>query len=321
MPTLPHFVRIERPQSLDARGRAIAIGNFDGVHGGHRAVLKHAMTFAKARSLKSAVLTFDPHPAVVLSGAKNTPLTLLPRKAELIAGEGIDEVIVKTFDTAFAAWKPEQFARELLRDVLDARVVIVGGNFRFGRKREGDLLHLETFGRALGFSVPQFKVVGDAHGIFSSTRIREALVRGDLADANHVLGRWHAFSGVVGRGAQRGRTIGFPTANVEEVEELVPARGVYAVLVDALDSEECASELGRGVMNIGVRPTVDQSERPSHEVHIFDFDRDIYGARVRVHVVERLRDEKKFASLDELRAQIAIDAENARKITASIPPR
>jgi riboflavin kinase/FMN adenylyltransferase len=273
-----------------------------------------------SQSLPTAILTFDPHPSIVLGRQPPATLTTLARKTELVRRFGIDEVVVKTFDRDFATWSPERFARELLVEALGARVVIVGGNFRFGHKREGNFAILEALGRDLGFRVPKIDVVGDARGPFSSTRVRDALARGDIEDATRVLGRRHAFSGVVGRGAQRGRTIGFPTANVEEVIELVPARGVYAVVVDEIvgSGERGARALGRGVMNVGVRPTVDDSERPSREVHLFDFDRDVYGARVRVHVVERLRDEKKFGSLDELKAQIAVDARRAREITAPI---
>jgi len=304
-------MRLEKPA-------AVGIGNFDGVHLGHQKMLREVMSSARARSLRTIALTFDPHPATVLGRAAPATLTTLARKIELIRRVGIDDVFVKPFDTELSTWSPERFASELLKETLGARVVIVGGNFRFGHKAQGNFAALRELGQRLGFDVPELEVIGDARGAFSSTRVRDALARGDLADANAVLGRWHAFSGVVARGAQRGRTIGFPTANVEEVVEVVPARGVYAVVVDALDAAGEASALGRGVMNVGVRPTVDSSERSSQEVHLFDFDRDVYGARVRVHLVERLRDEKKFGSLDALRAQIAIDAEAARKITAAI---
>jgi riboflavin kinase/FMN adenylyltransferase len=165
-----------------------------------------------------------------------------------------------------------------------------------------------------------FSLRGDSRGPFSSTRIRQAIVRGDVSEARTILGRPHAFSGVVERGDQRGRTIGFPTAHVEQVVEVVPAIGVYAVVVDALDAEGAATALGAGVMNVGTRPTVDAASRQTQEVHLFDFDGDLYGRRLRVHVLERLRSEQKFHSLGELRAQIDRDAARAKEITASVQP-
>lgn len=266
------------------------------------------------------VLTFDPHPAVVLGRPAPETLTALPRKAELLVRLGVDRVVVKTFDTAFASLSPDRFVSDLLVGALGVRVVVVGRNFRFGHKRAGDYATLESLGRASGFEVKTFELRGDDHGPYSSTRARAAIARGDVGAAANVLGRWHSFSGVVGEGQRRGRTIGFPTANVENVVEIVPANGVYAVVVDRID-EGAARALGRGVMNVGVRPTVAGAEaRRTQEVHLHDFDQDLYGASVRVHVVERLRDERKFASLDELRAQIAADADKARAITSSLSP-
>ena len=314
----PHFTRMGEG-SRPATAAWVAIGNFDGVHRGHQEVLREATVGARAAGLPMHVLTFDPHPALALGRTAPATLTTLPRKAELLVRLGVDGVLVKRFDAEFASFSPERFARELLAGEIGARAVIVGRNFRFGHKRAGDLAALEALGAALGFSVRSFDLHGDEKGAYSSTRVRDALARGDLADANHVLARFHAFSGVVARGEARGRTIGFPTANVEETVELVPKNGVYAVVVDRLD-ESGARALGRGVMNVGVRPTVAKEPRRSQEVHLLDFDGDLYGANVRVHLVERLRDERKFASLDELRAQIAADADRARESTAKIEP-
>ncbi len=289
--------------------RAIAIGNFDGVHRGHQHVLGDT---------KDAVLTFDPHPAVALGRVAPSILTALPRKIELLERAGVGEVVVQRFDDAFAAWSPERFARDLLVGKLEAKVVVVGRNFRFGNKRAGDLATLERLGAELGFVVRPFELRGDEIGPYSSTRVRDAIGRGDIDDATRVLGRPHAFAGVVAKGDQRGRTLGFPTANVEDVTELVPASGVYAVVVDRID--HFTKAVGRGVMNIGVRPTVKDAGRRTQEVHLFDFDQDLYGAKLRVHVVARIREERKFATLDELRAQIAADAQAARALTSKIEP-
>jgi len=333
-----HFTRIDgeglrRPASggsVDGVGsfprhaRVVAIGNFDGVHRGHQLVLARNALASEGPPL--AVLTFDPHPAAALGRAVPKALTTLERKAELLVRLGVGEVLVQTFDDAFAALSPERFVLDLLVRDLGARALVVGRNFRFGRARAGDLALLQHLGAEHGFEVRCADLHGDDRGPFSSTRVRDALARGDIADATHVLGRPHAFSGVVGRGAQRGRTLGFPTANVDNVLELVPALGVYAVVVDVINDpgDGRTRALGRGVMNVGVRPTIDASEIRTQEVHLFDKgdprDVDLYDATLRVHVIARIRDEKKFASIDALRAQIAEDARVARELTAPLEP-
>lgn len=288
----------------------VVIGNFDGVHRGHVGVLSDAQAFAKRTTPPLAVraLTFDPHPATVMGRVAPPVLTTLERKAELLRLSGADEVVVRTFDRAFSEKTPEIFARDLLAGSLGARVVVVGENFRFGHNRAGDFATLGALGRELGFETHAAELRGDARGAFSSTRVRAAVGAGDLDEVFAVLGRPHAFSGVVVHGAHRGRTIGFPTANVGDVAEMLPPDGVYAVRVEGI---------GGGVMNIGVRPTVAGAEaKRSQEVHLFDFDRDLYGARLRVHLVGRIRGEEKFSGIEALRAQIAKDADSARRILA-----
>jgi len=280
------------------------------VHRGHQQVLRVAT---------DAVLTFDPHPAVALGRVAPSILTALPRKIELLERAGVGEVVVQRFDDAFAAWSPERFVADLLVGKLAATVIVVGRNFRFGNKRAGDLATLERLGKEHGFEVRPFDLSGDEIGPFSSTRVRDAITRGDVEDAKRVLGRPHAFAGIVAKGDQRGRTLGFPTANIEDVAELVPAAGVYAVVVDRID--HFTKGVGRGVMNVGVRPTVKDAGRRTQEVHLFDFDQDLYGAKLRVHVVSRVREERKFATIDELRAQIATDVSVARAITREIEPK
>lgn len=300
MDTRDPFIRTE---FASRRARVLCIGNFDGVHRGHERLLRDALDLAKTAGMPLGVLTFDPHPALALGRTPPPTLTTLPHKAELLVGLGVDEVLVQKFDDAFAALAPEQFVH-LLVDKLGAHTVMVGENFRFGRARAGDLALMRKLGDELSFAVKKFEMIGDASGPYSSTRVRTALAAGDIATANDVLGRAHSFEGTIALGAQRGRTLGFPTANLDDVAEMVPARGVYAVRV---------GERG-GVMNVGVRPTVGDSDRPSREVHIFDFEGDIYGKKLRVEVIARIRDEKKFGSLDELRAQIASDAERASEV-------
>ena len=241
-------------------------------------------------------------------------LTTLERRAELMADLGVETVWVRRFDAAFAGWAPARFVHELVTGMLAARVVVVGDNFRFGAKRGGDLAALRSMGQELGFEVRVHAIASDARGPYSSTRAREAIAAGDLDEAAQVLGRAHELSGPVVKGDQRGRTLGFPTANLEPVAEMLPPDGVYATRVDQIGDDGTVRTLGGGVTNIGVRPTIaaQGGGRRTIETFVFDFDGDLYGARLRLHLIARLRAEKKFAGLPELRAQIAADSAAAR---------
>jgi riboflavin kinase/FMN adenylyltransferase len=301
--------------SLPDRPCALVVGNFDGVHRGHQAVLRQVVADARAAGLASFVLTFDPHPGAVVGTRRPPPLlTTMDRRAELMAQLGIDRLYVRRFDAAFAAWTPEKFVRELVASALRARIIVVGDNFRFGAKRAGDLALLRTLGTALGVEVRVHPVASDDRGPFSSTRAREAIGAGDLDEAARVLGRPHQISGGVVRGDQRGRLLGFPTANLDAVPEMLPPDGVYAVRADRLDDEGAVHPLAEGVMNIGLRPTVAAAggARRTIETFLLDFSGDLYGKRLRISLVARLRDEKKFSALDELKAQIARDVAQAR---------
>jgi riboflavin kinase/FMN adenylyltransferase len=301
-----------------ASGALVAIGNFDGVHRGHQAVLADAASEAHARALEAVVLTFDPHPLQVLTGSAPPLLCTLERKIELIRRVSPAlRVVAQRFEPRLAAQSPAEFASSVLGEQLRARVVLVGQNFRFGRDRAGDFDELVRLGSALGFEARVHELRGDAQGAWSSSRVREALARADLITVNEVLGRPHMLSGRVIEGDRRGRTIGFPTCNLGDVAEALPAHGVYAVVVDRV--EERAVALARGVANVGVRPTVDPTaRRTSVEVHLFDIDQDLYGAQLRVHFIQHLRPEQTFAGLAPLRAQIARDAEQARAALALI---
>lgn len=296
-----------------------AIGNFDGVHRGHRAVLSRAAHDAREAGLDPILLTFDPHPALALGREAPALLTPLPRKIELV--KRIDpalSVIAKHFDKAFAALEPEAFVREILVSELGVARVVVGRNFRFGRGRKGDLTKLAELGAVHGFVAQATELFGDESGPFSSTRARRALAEGDLDEVERVLGRPHAISGRVEEGDKRGRAIGFPTANLVGVEEARPPHGVYAVLADLLDEEGRGKQLARGVANLGVRPTFETV--PAVEAHLFDFSGDLYGKHLRLHLVARLRAEQRFSDLEALKAQIAQDARKAREILASRSP-
>ncbi|HEX6766602.1 MAG TPA: bifunctional riboflavin kinase/FAD synthetase, partial [Polyangiaceae bacterium] len=296
----------------------VIIGNFDGVHRGHQAVLGASAEAAHRSELTPAVLTFHPHPAEVLGRGALPALTTLERRIELIVR--IDSefvVVVEPFDAELARVEPEEFAERLLVRALGAKCVVVGQNFRFGRNRAGDLPALARLGERFGFDVRAEALHGDALGPFSSTRVRAALAEGDLDAVREQLGRPHALSGRVIRGAGRGRTIGVPTANLGSVPEALPPYGVYACLVDRLGAAGPRA-LAPGVANIGVRPTVGAGF--GVEAHLFDFEGDLYDAELRVHLVRRLRDERRFADVSELKAQIERDIADARATLARAVP-
>ncbi len=297
----------------------MVIGNFDGVHRGHRAVVAAAVREADERGLAPLVLTFHPHPSEVLGRGKQEVLTPLEHKIELLTRAAPKlAVVVEPFTLELAAKTPRQFAEELLVAELGAGVVIVGDNFRFGKGRAGDVQTLVELGQELGFVAHTHPLEGDVHGPYSSSRIRDAVKRGELGLATSILGRPHALSGTVVEGDGRGRTIGVPTANLAPVPELLPPWGVYACLVDQVDEHGTARALGRGVANIGERPTFDASF--SVEVHVLDLDQDLYGQRLRLHLVERLRDERKFDDRDALVAQIQRDIAQARSRLSELSP-
>jgi riboflavin kinase/FMN adenylyltransferase len=318
--------RVVQPRRFDgvrALGRRsgpslVAIGNFDGVHTGHRAVLSSASRDAAARGLSLWVLTFNPHPTEVLGRGKVSVLTPVERKIELLSR--VDPalgVVVEPFTTELASMTPRAFAEELLAGAFHARVVMVGQNFRFGHGRAGDLQLLSELGAELGFEARAEALCSDEAGPISSSRIRAAVALGDLTAAETWLGRPHALSGTVVHGDGRGRTIGVPTANLGSVVEALPPHGVYACLVDRLGPDG-AARLSTGVVNIGTRPTV--AAGFSVEVHLHDFDGDLYGSGLRLHLVGHIRAEKKFESLDALVTQIRADIETARQLAGARKP-
>lgn len=309
--------RIDGSRALSAKPNStlVAIGNYDGVHLGHQAVLADAARSARDKALRPIVLTFDPHPAVALGRGAPPVLTALDRKIELIGR--VDPalwVVVEPFTAELSAKTPRQFVEEFLIGELGAAVVAVGENFRFGRDREGDLHTLTELGRELGFEARAHQLHGDAEGVFSSSRVRSVLAAGDLVAVEHVLGRPHSVSGVVVEGARRGRTLGFPTANLANVVEALPPNGVYACAVDVLDDHGVAQALAPAVANLGVRPTV--SGGFSIEAHLLNFTGDLYGQRLRVHFLARLREERRFSGIEELKAQVERDRDEAARVTA-----
>ncbi len=293
-------------------GSVIAPGNHDGVHLGHQALVRTAREHARAHGLRAVALTFDPHPATLLAPARApTPLTTVARRTELLRAAGADDVLVQPFTREFAALDPEAFLQTLLD--YSARALVVGPDFRFGRDRAGEVALLQQFGARHGLAVivePPVRI-GDER--VSSSAVREALGRGDVARATELLGQVADLTGTVIEGQRRGRTLGFPTANLATEPVLHPADGVYAVVVRVLDGS--APRLLHGVANLGVRPTL-QAGR-SCEVHLLNWSGDLYGVRLRVGWVARIRPEQKFPGIDALKAQIQSDCESARGTLAA----
>ena len=289
----------------------LTIGNFDGVHLGHRAMLDRLV--AKARELKLAccALTFEPHPreffALARSGEAPARLTRLREKLELIAEAGVDRTHVLRFGARLAALAADRFIEEVLARGLGARWLLVGRDFRFGAKRAGDFALLEAGGARHGYTVEAMGDVKLAGERVSSSGVRTALAAGDLAAAARLLGRSYSMSGRVAHGEKLGRSLGFPTANIV-LRRSPPLAGVYAVEAEL---EETHAVL-RGVASVGRRPTIRENAPPLLEVHLFDWDGELYGRHLRVRFLQKLRDEEKYDGLDALRAAIARDAAQAR---------
>ncbi|MES9874270.1 MAG: bifunctional riboflavin kinase/FAD synthetase [Candidatus Sedimenticola sp. 6PFRAG7] len=290
------------------RGCVATIGNFDGVHLGHQAVFRHLREKAEAFGLPATVVTFEPQPMEFFApDAAPARLTRMREKLQAIKDAGIDRVVLLEFGPKLAAMDAHEFVQELLVDGLAVRYLFVGDDFRFGKGRSGDIDMLREVGHGHGFEVENMNTYAVGEERVSSTRIREALARGDLKMAEHNLGRPYRICGRVAHGHARGRTIGFPTANIDLHRKVSPVHGVYAVTVLGLDDQPLP-----GVANIGNRPTVEGDDRYLLEVHLFDFDRQIYGQHVEVEFSLKIRDERKFESFDELREQIKRDAREAR---------
>ncbi len=294
----------------------VTIGNFDGVHRGHRVLLRRAVDGATQDDLRSVAITFEPHPAAVLRpGTQPQRLQPLDERIEGLRATGVDLVVVLPFTEQLAALPAEAFVRSVLVDGLGASRVVVGTNFRFGHRATGDVVTLVTVGEEAGFTTEAVTLLELEGVAISSTSIRAHLQEGDVVWAAAALGRPHRLTGTVVRGDGRGRTIGVPTANLEVPQDLVvPGNGVYAGHLHV------GTERLPAVTNVGVRPTfAGQGARRSVEVHVLDADRDLYGAHVTVTFVERIRDEQRFDGVDQLVARIRTDIETARARLADPP--
>ncbi|MCP4744925.1 MAG: bifunctional riboflavin kinase/FAD synthetase [Desulfobacteraceae bacterium] len=310
MKIIENINEIEKPYN----NAVVTIGNFDGVHIGHQALLHTVIEKADAINGTSIAMTFNPHPIRVLAKNGQPPLITLPeQKAELIARAGIQVLIIVPFTKDFATLGAHEFIKSLLVEKIGMKAIVVGKDYTFGRNKEGDLNLLREISNKLNFDIILVDWIQASNGLnrrISSTKVRELVMNGKMDDAKKILGRYYQIRGTVAGGRNRGgKLLGFPTANINLHDELCPKRGIYAVTV------EHGGKSHLGVANIGYSPTFDDHIF-TVEVHILDFDKNIYGDRIRVNFIERLRDEKKFKSIEALAGQIRKDIIHARKILA-----
>jgi riboflavin kinase/FMN adenylyltransferase len=297
------------------KNAVITIGNFDGVHIGHQALFHEVIEKADTIDGTSIAMTFDPHPIRVLQKNNNPPLiTLQEQKTELIERSGMEVLIRIPFTKQFASLSAEDFIKNLLVDKIGMKAIIVGGDYTFGKNREGNLAVLKSFASQLGYEVivaDWIKAAQNVSDRISSTKIRELVMAGNIEPASKMLGRHYQIRGRVVKGRDRGgKLLGIPTANINLQDELCPKTGIYAVTV------EYNNRIYKGVANIGYSPTFDDNEF-TVEVHLLDFAENIYDEKIRVNFIERIRDEKKFADISELKEQINQDIKAADKILAA----
>jgi len=296
------------------QGCVLTVGNFDGVHAGHKKVIEKLAVQGKAMNLPVVVMMFEPQPLEFFLG-QNAPsrLTRLREKVIQFKPLPVDNLVIIKFNQAIADYKAEHFIADLLVAKLNVKHLVVGDDFHFGKARRGNFAMLKEKGQQFGFKVE------DTHSFFvsqhrvSSTLIRDALGRGELLKAKQMLGRDYSVCGRVAHGNKRGRTIGFPTANIQMFRRNTPITGVYAVTMEGVDGKEL-----QGVANVGTRPTVDGGKKVILETHLFDFDKEIYGYYVEVLFKKKIRDEARFNSLNELKVQIEKDIIVAKQIFSAI---
>lgn len=284
----------------------VTLGTFDGVHIGHNAILDKICKVAKHENLESVILTFFPHPRKIVSNNYDIKLlNTIEEKAILLEKKGIQNFIVHPFDKTFSELSPREFVTQVLVEKLNIQKIIIGHDHKFGKDRAADFNDLINFGKEFGFEVEEISAQQINEVSVSSTKIRNSLLEGNVSLAKDYLGYPYVLTGNVVKGNQLGRTINFPTANIEIPEEykLIPKNGVYVVTINV------SNQTFFGMMNIGVKPTLGENKR-SIEVHLLDFDADIYNQKIQVHILERLRDEQKFESFEALKLQLEVDKQN-----------
>ncbi|MGB8337666.1 MAG: bifunctional riboflavin kinase/FAD synthetase [Burkholderiales bacterium] len=292
---------------------ALTIGNFDGVHLGHQAMLAQLRAAAEVRKLPACVMTFEPHPREFFTpDDAPTRMTTLREKLELLASFGVDKTYVCRFNKNFSSLSAQDFIDDLLVRRLQTKWLLVGDDFRFGAKRAGDFAFLTEAATRSGFELAKMQSFTHKGERVSSTAVRNALARGDLARAQELLGRAYSISGRVMHGNKLGREIGFPTANIQMRHNRPPLKGIFAVHLHVAENGVLT-----GVASLGLNPTVSDNASAKLEVHVFDFDGDLYGKHVQVEFLKKLRDEEKYTDLEKLKKQIQIDADQARIFLSS----
>jgi riboflavin kinase / FMN adenylyltransferase len=297
----------------------ITIGTFDGVHLGHQKIIAQLKTEAKKIGGETVIITFHPHPRnVIHTGQHVWLITTIEERIELLSAAGIDHLVIVPFTHDFSELEPREYVETFLRKRFNPAVVIIGYDHKFGKDRKGDYKLLEDYSAKGYFELKEIPQHVINHITVSSTRIRDYIQRGEIANANELLGYDFSFEGVVVKGDQMGRKLGFPTANIQLLneEKIVPGNGIYAVLTEKTKNK--GNPLFRGMMSIGVRPTVGGTNR-TIEVNIFNFNEDIYGENIRVYVKAYIRPEKKFSGLDELKHAIEKDKESSLALLKNIP--
>jgi len=290
------------------RHPAVTIGNFDGVHLGHREIFRRVRELARAAGGVSVVVTFVPHPLRVVSPGRELKLITSPgEKEQLIEASGIDYLLELPFDAAFASISAHDFVQRILVETLGMEQLVIGYDYAFGRGREGDPALLRELGERFCFRVELLPPIASGATVYSSTAVRNLVSEGDVKGVVSILGRHYSLCGTVVRGQQRGRALGFPTANLETDKELLPAAGVYAV------KARVGAALYDGACNIGTNPTF-QNDRLSLEVFLLDFDGDLYGSEISLFFLDRLRGERRFRDIEALKEAIAADVERCRSI-------
>lgn len=284
----------------------VTLGTFDGVHIGHNAILDKICKAAQQENLESVILTFFPHPRLIVSDNYDIKLlNTIEEKSILLEKKGIQNFIIHPFDKTFSELSPREFVTQVLVEKLNIQKIIIGHDHKFGKDRAADFNDLINFGKEFGFEVEEISAQQINEVSVSSTRIRNSLLEGNVSLAKDYLGYPYVLTGNVVKGNQLGRTINFPTANIEIPEDykLIPKNGVYIVTVNV------SNQTVFGMMNIGVKPTLGENKL-SIEVHLLDFDKDIYNQKIQVHILERLRDEQKFESFEALKLQLEVDKQN-----------
>ena len=304
---------IEEFEKIDKA--VVTTGTFDGVHIGHQCILNRLNELAKKVEGQSVLLTFFPHPRMVIHpDAEIQLINTIEEKTALLEAAGIEHLIIHPFTKSFSRMSSVEFVRDLLVNKIGTEHLVIGYDHHFGRNREGSFEHLIEFGPLYGFQVEEIPAQDIDEINVSSTKIRKALLKGDVQAANEFLGHAFTISGKVVKGKQIGRKLGFPTANLElnDRYKLVPANGIYAVKV-LFDGNTF-----NGMLNIGLRPTIDSSNAVSIEVNVFDFNHDIYGSHLQLQLIERIRDEQKFDSLDALKSAMASDKKKSLEILSNL---